>query len=294
MKVGLGTAQFGSVYGVTNTVGQVQPAAARAMLHFAVENGIDLFDTAPAYGTAEQLIGSALPATAKIVTKTRIARRSSFTGDDMAAVRTSFLDSLGALGRPGVYGLLLHSPDDLLRPGGDLIVELLLELRDRGAVQKVGVSVLKREHIEHCLRHYRLDLYQIPMNYVDQRIVRSGLLTDLRASGAEIHARSIFLQGILLADPGDLPEYFSPWRGKLTTIRSELAAAGATPGAAGIAFVRNRTPASYAIVGATSIAELQELLQQSPAAAAGLRFDDFAIDDEALIDPWRWPAFATS
>ena len=234
MKVGLGTAQFGSAYGVTNAVGQVQPAAARAMMQFALENGIDLFDTAPAYGTSEQLIGAVLPSTAKIVTKTRIARRSSFTGDDMAAVRASFLDSLSSLGRTGVYGLLIHSPDDLLRPGGDLIVELLLELRDRGAVQKVGVSVLKREHIEHCLRHYRLDLYQIPMNYLDQRIVRSGLLKDLQDSGAEIHARSIFLQGILLAQPDDLPQYFSPWRDKLEMIGGELAAAGVAPGAAGL------------------------------------------------------------
>jgi aryl-alcohol dehydrogenase-like predicted oxidoreductase len=294
MKVGLGTAQFGSVYGVTNAVGQVQPAAALAMMQFALENGIDLFDTAPAYGTAEELIGSALPVTAKIVTKTHIARRPSFSGDGIAAVRTSFLESLGALRRASVYGLLIHSPDDLLRPGGDLIVELLLELRDRGAVQKVGVSVLKQEHIEHCLRRYRLDLYQIPMNYVDQRIVRSGLLKDLQDSGAEIHARSIFLQGILLAQPDDLPAYFSPWRDKLAMIRSELTAAGVAPGAAGIAFVRSRTPASYAIVGATSIAELQQLLQQSHAAGAGLRFDDFAIDDEALIDPWRWPAFGIS
>jgi aryl-alcohol dehydrogenase-like predicted oxidoreductase len=132
------------------------------------------------------------------------------------------------------------------------------------------------------------------MNYLDQRIVRSGLLRDLQDSGAEIHARSIFLQGLLLAQPDDLPEYFSPWRDKLAMIRSELAAAGAAPSAAGIAFVRSRTPASYAIVGATSIAEMQQLLQQSSAAAAGLRFDDFAIDDEALIDPWRWPAFGTS
>jgi len=290
MKLGLGTAQFGSPYGVTNTCGQVQPEAARAIMQFALKSGVDLFDTAPAYGRAEEIIGPVLPFRAKIVTKTRIARQPSFGIGDIAAIRASFMNSLGALGRTAVYGLLIHSPEDLLRPGGDLIVELLLELRDRGAVQKVGVSVLKREHIEYCLRRYRLDLYQIPMNYVDQRIVRSGLLRDLLESGAEIHARSVFLQGILLAQPADLPSYFFPWRDKLERIRSELVAAGASPGAAGLEFVQSRTPASYALVGVTSVAELQELQQQSSVAAAGLPFEDFAIDDEALVDPWRWPA----
>jgi aryl-alcohol dehydrogenase-like predicted oxidoreductase len=294
MKLGLGTAQFGSPYGVTNTHGQVPPETARAMMRVALENGIDLFDTAPAYGTAEALIGMALPVGVKIVTKTRIARQPSYDSDDIGAIRASFMESLKALQRTVVYGLLIHSPDDLLRPGGDLIVELLLELRDRGAVQKVGVSVLTREHIEHCLRRFPLDLYQIPMNYLDQRVVRSGLLRDLQESGAEVHARSVFLQGILLAQPADLPDYFSPWRQKLAMIRSELVAAGASPGAAGLGFVQSRTQASHALVGATSVMELQELQQQASAAAVRLRFDDFAIDDEALIDPWRWPVFAAS
>lgn len=290
MKLGLGTAQFGIPYGVTNAFQQVRPEAARTIMQFALENGIDLFDTAPAYGTAEKLIGSVLPATAKIVTKTWITHQRSFGSDDIGAIRASFLDSLKALGRTSVYGLLVHSPDDLLRPGGGLIVEMLLELRDRGSVQKVGVSALKQEHIEHCLQHYPLDLYQIPMSFIDQRIVRSGLLRDLQSRGVEIHARSIFLQGILLAQPDDLPNYFSPWRDKLAMIRGALAAAGASPSAAGIAYVRCRTPASHAIVGATSVVELQELVHSS-AAAPELPFDEFAIDDEALVDPWRWPAF---
>jgi aryl-alcohol dehydrogenase-like predicted oxidoreductase len=293
MKLGVGTAQFGIPYGATNTLGKVPPESARAMLNFALENGVDLFDTAPAYGTAEQLVGSVLPPTAKIVTKTSIVRRQSFTRGDIDIVRASFLESLNRLQRTRVYGLLLHSPQDMWRPGGHLIIDLLQELRALGVVEKVGVSVYTQEEIERCLRLYSLDLYQVPMSYVDQRLVRSGVLKDLQDSGAEIHARSVFLQGILLARPDGLPDYFSPWRAKLAKIRGELAAAGATPSAAAMAFLRSRTPASYAIVGATSIAELQELLRHSSDAAPALPFDDFAIDDEALIDPSRWPAFGS-
>jgi aryl-alcohol dehydrogenase-like predicted oxidoreductase len=294
MKLGLGTVQFGIPYGATNATGQVQPGRAQAIMQLALENGIDLFDTAPAYGTAEQLIGTALPPSAKVVTKTSIKSQVSFNSVDIDAVRSSLLDSLKRLQRRCVYALLVHSPDDLRRPGGNLIVDLLLDLRDRGMAQKIGVSVYTQAQLEYCLRQYSLDLYQIPLNYVDQRIIRSGVLRDVKNSGAEIHARSVFLQGILLAPAEELPHYFSRWRNKLAQIRNALTAAGASPVAAALDFVRTRTPASYAIVGATSTRELQEILHNQRADAGELQFDDFAIDDEGLIDPSRWPAIGTA
>jgi aryl-alcohol dehydrogenase-like predicted oxidoreductase len=293
MKLGLGTAQFGIPYGATNATGQVQLEQAQAIVRLALESGIDLFDTAPAYGTAEQVVSSVLPATAKVVTKTSIARRDSYRSEDIAAIRSSFANSLTQLQRQQIYGLLVHSPDDLLRPGGNLIVELLLELRARGLAQKIGVSVYTQAQIECCMRRYALDLYQVPLNFADQRLLRSGVLKDLAGTGAEIHVRSVFLQGILLAPVDALPAYFAPWRDKLVQIRSVLHAAGIAPAAAALAFVHSKTPASYAIVGATSEFELRELLRHQAADAAALPFDEFAIDDARLLDPSGWPALRT-
>jgi aryl-alcohol dehydrogenase-like predicted oxidoreductase len=291
MKLGLGTAQFGIPYGATNAAGQVQLDEAHAIVRLALDNGIDLFDTAPGYGTAEQVISSVLPATAKVVTKTSIARKSSYGTGDMNGIRASILDSLKRLRRAHVHGLLLHSPDDLQRPGGELIIQLLLELRDSGVCEKVGISVYTQAQLEYCLRRYSLDLYQVPLSYVDQRIVRSGVLNDLANNGAEIHARSIFLQGVLLSAVEDLPQYFAPWRDKLMFIRDVLSALGTTPAAASLAFARSKTPASHSIVGATSVSELRELLHHPPADCALLPFDDFAIDDELFVNPLRWPTF---
>jgi aryl-alcohol dehydrogenase-like predicted oxidoreductase len=291
MRLGLGTAQFGIPYGATNATGQVQLGEAQAIVRLALDNGIDLFDTAPAYGTAEQVAGSVLPAMAKVVTKTAIAQKASYDRGDIEEIRASFLISLNRLRRTHVYGLLLHSPDDLQRPGGELIIQLMLELRDSGLCKKIGVSAYTQAQLEYCLQRYSLDLYQIPLSYVDQRIVRSGVLTDLTSAGAEIHVRSIFLQGVLLSPVEDLPEYFAPWRDKLTHIRDVLSAVGTTPAAAALAFVRSKTPASYAIVGATSVSELHELLQHPPADEALPHFDDFAIDDELFVNPSKWPTF---
>jgi aryl-alcohol dehydrogenase-like predicted oxidoreductase len=168
---------------------------------------------------------------------------------------------------------------------------LMLELRERGVCEMIGVSAYTQAQLEYCLQRYSLDLYQVPVSYVDQRIVRSGVLTELQRAGAEIHVRSVFLQGVLLSSAEELPEYFAPWRDKLANIRSVLSAVGTTPVAAALAFARSRTPASYAIVGATSVSELHELLHHQPADEAVLPFDDFAIDDELFVNPSKWPAF---
>ena len=50
------------------------------------------------------------------------------------------------------------------------------------------------------------DLVQLPFNALDDRLAVSGWLHRLKAVGVEIHARSAFLQGLLLMDPATLPD----------------------------------------------------------------------------------------
>lgn len=69
MKLGLGTVQFGVPYGVTNTVGQVNPTQAQAITQRAYAAGIDTLDTAIAYGSSETVLGDIGIRPWKVVTK---------------------------------------------------------------------------------------------------------------------------------------------------------------------------------------------------------------------------------
>src|SRR5262249_12663080 len=72
MKLGLGTVQFGLAYGVSNQAGQTPVGEVREILTVARTAGVDLLDTAPSYGVAEQVLGEALAGDRyfRVVTKT--------------------------------------------------------------------------------------------------------------------------------------------------------------------------------------------------------------------------------
>ena len=68
-KLSLGTAQFGSIYGVANQTGRIKFEEAKKILHLAKKENIDLIDTAISYGDSEKTIGKIGIADFKIVSK---------------------------------------------------------------------------------------------------------------------------------------------------------------------------------------------------------------------------------
>ena len=75
-RLGVGTAAFGlDRYGIpTPGEGSVDPTESIANIHRAIEGGVNFFDTAPAYGRSEELLGEALASHTKIVWSPRKCR----------------------------------------------------------------------------------------------------------------------------------------------------------------------------------------------------------------------------
>lgn len=283
MRLGLGTAQLGLPYGVTNRRGQVPADEAMALLRAASEHGIDLLDTAPAYGAAEAAVGAALREGMRfrIITKTAAGARSP------AALRETFVRSLERLGLPTVSGLLLHHCRDALSPGGEALIEELQALRRQGLVERIGVSVYDAQELDAVMKLFTPQIVQLPFSVVDQRMARSGHLAKLSALGVEVHARSVFLQGLLIAPDPDFPKEVAPHRAKFATLHDDLRKAGCSPLEGALACVGHRPEVSAAIVGVTG---MDELLKAVAAAKRNPQFDfsRYAIDDETALNPARW------
>jgi len=288
-ELGLGTAQLGLPYGISNAAGQPSEAETREIVRLALGNGIETIDTAPAYGEAEVLLGRLLPAgRGRVVTKTEPLRESRVTASICDAVRRSAERSLERLGRQRLDGMLVHHGSDLALPGGDKLAACLLELRDTGLADKIGVSVYDRAELHAARTLLPLEIVQLPLNAFDQRFLRDGTLSELQGEGAEIHVRSVFLQGLLLMDPDGVPAHLGAARPALRRFREVGRRHGLDAIETAFATVRD-LPVDVVLVGANSAEELAACLAAMEAPAPGdLSIDELAVDDPAVIDPRRW------
>ena len=285
-KLALGTVQFGMPYGISNTKGVPSADEIKRILARAADAGALVIDTAAAYGASEEALGRTLPLghAFRIVTKT-LKVAGGGTG-----VVTDFHKSLAKLGQKSVYGLLVHDAEDLLGPGGDGVFRGLCQLRAEGLVRKIGVSVYSADQIDRVTARYAIDLIQLPFNFLDQRLLKSGHLAKLKAAGVEVHARSVFLQGALLMPLAELPSHFDSVRPHLARIHDEAARAGHSLLELALGFVLGQQTIDQAVVGVCSENQLVEILAAAKKAGTGsMDFSSYSWNEERILNPALWP-----
>jgi len=285
MKLGLGTVQFGVPYGVTNTVGQVNPSQAQAITQRAYAAGIDTLDTAIAYGSSETVLGDIGVQSWKVVTKMPAVPEHC---DDISSwLNVQVEASLARLKLGRVHALLLHRPAQLLEEIGPKLNAALQTLKGNGIVDKIGVSVYGTEELEALHGKYTFDLIQAPLNIVDRTLVDSGWAQRLKNEGIEIHTRSAFLQGLLLVPLTKRPTKFNRWEYIWTEWDRWLAATGLTPLQACLRLTNTLDAIDKVIVGVESVTQLDQILAAHEGPLPSLpQFGP--LHDYRLINPATW------
>lgn len=291
-QIGLGTAQFGMDYGIANAAGACAREDIAAILARAADAGLKVLDTAADYGNAESRLGACLPQGHgfRIITKTPDLAGVADADTIVECLTEAFERSLHRLGVSAVYGLLIHNANNLLGPLGNVFWRTLEDFRARHLVEKIGVSVYTGAQIDRLLDRYPLDLVQLPLNVFDQRLIVGGQLAKLHRRGIEVHARSVFLQGLLLMPPDGLPKHLAHiarplqrWQGFVRRHGLELVSGA-------IDFVRSQPEIDTLIIGVTGLPELDDVLAATAQPPSPSPFwPRFAIDDETVIDPRLWP-----
>lgn len=200
-KLVLGTVQFGMRYGVKNTLGrQLTEAETSAVLDAALAFGIREYDTASAYGTAEEVLGC-YGLAQKNVNGTPVCITSKLhpdAADDEESVLGEIRESLRRLRTDCIHCYMLHRADDMERPA---IMAGLVRAKNEGLIRMVGVSIYDPEEALRALKNPCIKIIQVPYNALDQRLDAVGFFEKARACGKRIYARSAFLQGLLLMRP---------------------------------------------------------------------------------------------
>ena len=286
-KIALGAVQFGMDYGINSISGQVLPAEIKDILNYAYHQNIDLLDTAPAYGNSEQVLGKCNSHEFKIVTKTRHFDCLEIGNREAQLLDSDFSQSLTDLKKDRVYGVLFHNANDLLKHGSDKLFNRLNDFKQAGKIKKIGVSIYNHEQLQSIIDNFDIDLVQLPFNILDRRLVDSGIFRMLQDRDVEIHARSVFLQGLLLMTEQSRPGKFKRW-GTLWKVWHEwLNDNQITALEATIRHAISIPEISKVLVGVDTVSQLKEIVLASPGILPDIPPEMFTNDAD-LLNPSNW------
>jgi aryl-alcohol dehydrogenase-like predicted oxidoreductase len=299
-KLTLGTAQLGLNYGIANTSGKPDHQQSYEILKAASDNGVNSFDTAPGYGDSELIVGSFISSYTSfskppiIITKLPpIDLNSQCMANNIhEAVRGHVVKSIRRMQIEKIPIYLFHQASDINACGG-LVIKSLLKLKREGLIDALGASVYTPEEVERTLEVEAMEAIQVPINIFDHRLIKTGLLNQLRDRNFIVFARSIFLQGLFFIDRRNLPPGLALAEKPLRRLQELSHEHGIGIAQLAVSFVRDLSGITSLVIGAETPNQVLEnvKLMSSPPLSTGLRkeimstFSDMPL---GLINPSLW------
>lgn len=288
----LGTAQIGLPYGIANKTGQPDQNIATAIIHEAWENGIREFDTAQAYGNSEHVLGKALgelgiSSEAKIITKFH-PNLDHLNASDMSKALDESLERLGVR---SLYGIMLHR-EEMLSLWDNGLGKILHDFVLSGRVEKIGISIYSPDKALQALNTDGIDVVQLPTNILDRRFENAGAFELADEKRKTIYIRSIFLQGLILMNPCEIPKKMAFARPVIEKIESFSNELGLSRYEIALGYIKSEMPNAYVIFGAETPIQVRENMtawQKEIPKSLGNKirtiFDDV---DERILNPSLW------
>ena len=284
MKLSLGTVQFGNNYGVSNKTGIVSYNEAEKILTTARESGIKMLDTANSYGESENILGEIGVNDFDVVSKIKILEGSSI---DQKIIENNIISTLKKLRIESLYALLIHNTETLDSKDAKKIFDILAVMKKNKLIQKIGISIYNSNNIEQLVDDYKFDVIQAPINIFDRQLNYNSRLELLKKENIEIHARSIFLQGLLLMNSKMRPNYFNSWKNLFKAYDKWTAENNILPIEACLKFVSNVSLIDRIVVGVQSNVELKQIINLNLKHCIDVP-DEIQSNDTKLINPFNW------
>lgn len=193
----LGTVQFGMDYGINNAMGKPSKEQVFNILKYAASQGIELLDTADAYGNATKILGdfnNTHPRQFEVNTK--------FKGiQETLTQQLSF--SLKLLHIRSINTYFFHSYRDFVN--SPKLLNELGSLKKENLIKKIGVSIYDNKEFKTAIDSPVIDVIQFPFNLLDNQFQRGELIKLAKSKGKELQVRSVFLQGLFFKSLDRIP-----------------------------------------------------------------------------------------
>ena len=288
-KIMIGTAQFGTEYGVSNKK-KISKDQIKKIFYLLEKKKIHKFDTAENYGDAEIKNGKKKKKK-KFVLSTKISSLKKVKQKDLEMQINYKVEKMcERLNTNKINYLLLHDFKDIQRKDNKSkkIITILRKIKKSGKILNFGVSVYTCKDVEKIIKNHRIDFVQIPFNLFDQSLLKKNFYKKLQNKKIDIHIRSIFLQGLVFID------YKKEKNKKLLKITKKLNFFVDKKKNEKINllinFIKNYNFYNKIIIGVNSLSQLKEIIKifEQNDNHNNTQFSKYKRSDKSLIDPRNW------
>ena len=281
MKFAIGTVQLGVNYGINNQNGIPKAVEIKNIFDLAISNNITMLDTASGYGDAEIKIGKESKQRFKIISKFSNINETN-------SIEQELYNSLKNTRSKSLYGYLAHNANEIIDKNE--VWGKLKEFKEKGVINKIGFSLYDPLQLGVLLSKNMIpDIVQIPYSILDRKF--EPYFEKLKKLNVEIHARSIFLQGLYFMDINKLPQKLIGLKGPLTNINSHCTKHSISINDFALNFVYSNKLIDYLVLGI----EKECQLKQNIKSINNWEFDDSIFDmlkkinaDSYLTNPSNW------
>jgi len=295
-RIALGTVELGMDYGFRglDRYQRPDPSAAIKIVHRALDLGINLIDTARAYGTSEALIGKALserPANVVVASKVAVPEDTPAEPNRLReAISSSIEASLRSLQIETIDLMQIHN-FALSTPKSDGVWRALEDARQAGKIRFLGASCYGEEAPLTALNDDHINTLQVPFNVLDRRVLPRVFPGAVRRS-VGILTRSAFLRGVLTIHVNSVPEQLAPVRQAALRVLAVAREAGQSISETALRFCLSFDEVSSVIVGVRSVRELESNVADGDKGALATevieQLRQVTVLDDSLLDPINW------
>jgi aryl-alcohol dehydrogenase-like predicted oxidoreductase len=286
--IALGTVSLGADYGIRapGASGQPARAAARAVIDHARSRGITLFDTAPAYGESEAILGEVIGGDPGMIVATKISLPRP--GED---VRASIERSRQRLRRQRLDVVQIHNATEAVIADGKL-AQVLAELKAAGTIGLAGASVYSEAEALAAIGSGAFDVLQVAYNLLDRKMADRVFPAAAKAN-VGVLVRSAYLKGALTEKVAWLPRELAPLRAAVDELLSRTGATHTELPALAVRFCLAAPAVGSVLIGARTSQELDVAIDAAAMSPLGedvvAAIESLQVDDERLLNPSTWP-----
>jgi len=285
-KFVLGSAQFGDKYGINNSNASKSKKNSFKILKYAKFSGINTIDLADKYKSYKNIFNNFELKNWKVSMKISDKIVNSYSSKD--EFENFFFKTLIHLHKKKIEYIFFHNSLDLKKKNGKKIFSYLINLKKRSLVGKIGVSIYSPRELDKVLKNFKFDVIQLPLNIFDQRFCQNKVIKKLQNKKIEVHARSIFLQGLLLSNKKKIKKKYFKNNNSLNKWFNYLKKNKKNAVAECLNFILKKKFVNKIVFGVNKLEHLKLILKKINSKINMKDLDKFRNHDIKLIDPRKW------